>query len=239
MINRTFLERITDVLIKPSQLIKENIEAKQRHQASLYVLYLSVIISVVLWFFIYYPEVLYYGVSGTGFQKDMPTFIFPDPLIFLFMLILASIANQFLFQYLFIGYIGYKINIKLSTSEIKRTRSFKDYLSNYAFSFTPFLFLVPILTFWLYFFERLIFMKPIFPLFDLTIPNIILLAIFTGCFAWKYYIEIQINKTYFGTSTFKAAVPVLIQIALLVSLFLSLYLFLTLFEDQVVGGLII
>ena len=240
---KTFIERTFSCLFFPSQTFKDSLkqdrDGKKRKLSFFFIFYLSIILAVALWFFVAYPEVLYYGVSGSDFRRDMPTLLSPNLFVFLLLLMGMSVINQFLFQFLFIGALSYKMNTKLNPRESEDSRSIKDYLAFYAHSFTSFLFFIPLITIWLFFFERLIFMKPIFPFVDLTLPNITLLSLFTLIYVWKYFIEIQLNREYFGTTWLKAAIPVILQIMILLGVVFSLYLITTIFADAILGGVMI
>lgn len=237
---KIFIETTFSCLFFPSETFKHSLEQERDNKAHkisvIFMSYLSIIIAIVSLFLFLYPEPLYYGVSGTDFQQEMPTMLIPNIPLALLILLLISFSILFLFQYMFIGYIGYKLNSGINRRESAgNLHTFKNYLTFYAYTFTPYLFLVPIITLWTFFVEGLIITKPFFPFIDLTIPNIILLSIFGFIYFWKLYIEIQLNRQFFTNSKLRAAMPVFIQLAILVGIFLSLYIISLLLFNSLIG----
>jgi len=232
-----FCELMLGFIIEPQQTAEDYLNRERSLRFSLmFMFYLSVVLGLVFWFFIGYPEPLYYGVSGAEFQSDMPALLIANPWLYLLALLAISIILQFIINFLILGHINFRI-MKCLTRERRNSEAIaKEYLSLFAFSFLPLLFIVPVLTFWDYFLENLMFMKPIFPFFDLTVPNIILLTIFAGFFLWKLFLEVIINKIYFSTSVKKSIVPILFEIGIIVFLLLSLFLITNLFSDEIIGG---
>lgn len=236
---KIFIERSYSSLFLPKHCFKTSMEQERsgtRYKLSfLFMIYLSIIIGIASWFLILYPEPLYYGVSGTEFQQDMPTMITPNIPLALLILILISFTTLFLFQYIFIGFLGYRSNFKNRERESDISHAFRDYLTLYAHSFTPFLFLIPIITIRIFFFEKLIMMGPFFPFIDLNPSNLIFLSLFGLIFFWKFYIEIHLNRQFFGSSRLRATMPVFLQLGILLVLFLSVYFISLMFFDSIIG----
>jgi len=239
----SFFENLFGFLFFPTNTSKANLgqimTSKNQRSAHFYVLYLSIILGVIFWFFVGYPEPLYYGIPGEIFQKDMPSMLVSDPLLFLILIILVSIFNQYFINYLFIGYLSYKINLKFTRQDNENRFNLKNYLTFYAYSFSPLLFCFPLIIYWIFFFERLLFMTPLFTFFDLTAPNIILVSLLTFFLFWKYMIEVKLNKQFFKNSTSKAIIPVILQILLLLGLVLIVFIVSNILIDSILRGLVI
>ena len=232
-----FCELMFGFIVEPQQTAEDYLDRETSLRLSLiFMFYFSVVLGLVFWFLIGYPEPLYYGVSGEQFQADMPALLIANPWLYLLVMLALSIILQFILNFLILGYINFQIMKRLTRERQDSEFKPKEYLSLFAFSFLPMLFLVPILTLWDYFLENLMFMKPFFPFFDLTVPNIILLLIFAGFFLWKLFLEVIINKTYFNTSLKKSIIPILFEIGIIVFLLLSLFLITNLFSDEIIGG---
>lgn len=234
-------ENFYGFLFSPSKISKENLKKEdfenKRLQSFLVVFYISIILGVAFWYFVFYPEPLYYGVSGADFIQDMPTMLIPDPLLFLLIMILVSLGVQFLHCFLLMGLLNFKLNTKIAKRN-KDNLKFKEYLNLYAYSFTPIMFLIPLFTLWLFFFERIIFLAPMYPMFDITIPNIILLSLIGFFIFWQYIIILRINKAYFELPLRYAAIPLLIQVGILILLVSLPVLLNDIFINFMIGGMV-
>ena len=214
-----FFEKIFSFLFKPRKTLEsqlnEEIPIKNPKSSYLWIIYLSILIATTLWFFIYYPEPLYYGVPESDLRRDLPSIISDEPLLFLLFLILTNIFTVFFYSYLLFGFLSFKIMKRFQKTK-SNAPAFKDYLHYYTYTFGPEFLLNAVLFYWFFFFERLIFIKPIYPLIDITIPNIIFLGIVGSFLLWKLFIEIKINQVFFDVSPYKAAIPFVIQSILLI-----------------------
>jgi hypothetical protein len=175
-----FFEKIFGFLFKPQktleiELSKEN-PIKNPKSSHFWMIYLSILVATTLWFFIYYPEPLYWGVPESDLRRDLPTIISDEPLLFLLFLISTNLFTVFIYSYLLFGFLSFKIMKRFDKTK-STTPLFKDYLHYYAFTFGPEFLLNAVLFYWFFFFERLIFIKPIYPLIDITIPNVIFLGL--------------------------------------------------------------
>ncbi|MGQ4872552.1 MAG: hypothetical protein ACP6IY_00600 [Promethearchaeia archaeon] len=190
-----------------------------------FIIYYCILLAFILWFFIYYPEPLYYGISGKDLQSDVPEMVIDNPLLFLLILMGSNLLLIFLFDYLLFTKIGFKLlnkynlrknNLqKLDENNRKPSILLYKYRFLMAFSFGPLLFLVPLITFWIFFFEKLNFTKPLYPLIDLNPQNAIILTLIFILYLWKILIEFRINKVFFKTNNYHSFLPCIIKIALL------------------------
>jgi len=190
-----------------------------------FIIYYCILFAFILWFFLYYPEPLYYGISGKDFQSDVPEMVIDNPLLFLLILMGSNLLLIFFFDYLLFTKIGFKLLSKFKIRKNNRqnldenNRKSPLMLYNYRFlmifSFGPLLFLIPLITLWIFFFEKLHFTKPIYPLIDLNPQNVIILTLIFILYFWKILIEFRINKVFFKTNNFYSFLPCIIKIALL------------------------
>ena len=248
-----FLNMIIGFLFFPSRTMDKisnqgNIStnySSYRRVSYFFMAYFCLSIGFVLWFLISYPEPLYYGVSGDKFKADMPTQLIGNPFLNLIICLTLSFLCFLIFMHLIIGSISYKIITKSggkprdSRSEANSERKLKEYLLLFSFSFIPLLLIIPFCTTWLYFFEKITFSKPIFPFFDLTLMNGIFLSFICIFLAWKYLIEYKINQSFFQISRGKALTSVVIQFIILLGIGFLFFFLTTLFEQELIGGLII
>ena len=237
---KVFCENIYGFLFTPSKKIEENMKNEEfknnRFNSYIIVLYISVILGIAFWYFVHYPEPLYYGVSGEAFFQDMPTNLMPNSVIFLLIMIGLSVFIQFIFNFLMMGFLNYKVSQKISQRS-KEDFKLKEYRNLYAYSFTPLLFWIPLFTFWIFFFERMIFLKPLYPMIDFTIPNLFLLSLVGFFLLWQFIIIIKINKVYFSLSRKFAIISVCIQVGILTVIFSSGFLLNDVIFNLMQGGL--
>lgn len=180
-----------------------------------YPLYVSLLVGVSMWFFLFYPEPLYYGTSGVALQAEVPSIIFPNPLTSLLIVIVSCVALFFAYTYLLIGNLSCSIMKKLAgKTDVSRSR----YLSAFAFTMTPMLLWVPTMALRQFFFERWINLRPFYPFFDWNLASASHLALIGALILYKLYVETRINQAAFKTSLAKAAIPPLVQAALLAGL---------------------
>jgi hypothetical protein len=205
--------------------------------AYVYVAYLSVLLGITLWFFLFYPEPLYYGVSGEDLKAEVPSILVADPLLSLGIMVVIELLFTFVGGFLAVGTLSFLILRRLSRGGHKRI-SLGAYLGYFAQSFHPMLFLIPLITWRFFFYERWVNLKPMYPFVDWTTNNVIAAAILAGIMCWKLFIELRLNQAAFRASLVKALVPVLVQVVLLAGVIAFPYLlndlFFNAFKDTLV-----
>jgi len=197
-------------LFSPGAFAKE----PKKAWPGLYALYVSTALGVSLWFFIFYPEPLYYGTSGAALQKEVPSIIIADPLLGLAVTAGASVLIFFAYNYLLMGTISRAIMVRLCGGG----PAVSEYLGSYAYSLTPLLFWIPVMALRIFFFERWINIKPMWPFIDWNAAAAIHLAAISIFLAWKLAIEAGINRALFRAPLWKALVPVAVQLIMLAGL---------------------
>jgi hypothetical protein len=235
-LERSF-EEFYSFLVGPYSAAVKSIEgqaSRNRLAGSLiFVLYTSILLGITTWFFISYPEPLYYGTSTSVLRQEVPSILTDNPLEYLFGVMAAVILAVFLYTYCVWGVAGYFVLRRFSNA---RHCAFGKYLSYYSNSLPPLLFLVQIMVLRSFFFERWIQLSPLYPFVDWTAPNIIHQIIMGGCLIWKFFIEIRLNQAFFGITTGKAMLPVLGQALVLTVLLVvpSMYnnIFFNLMKDS-------
>jgi len=224
MFNRLkcFFDDFYSFLIRPYSATANSIENRssdaQLLGSTAFVLYVSIIIGITTWFFISYPEPIYYGTSSSVLRQEVPSILTDNPLEYLFGVVVAATFTIFVYFYCLWGTIGYFVLRPFSNS---RHGAFGRYLSCYANSLIPLLFWVPVMVCRTFFFERWIQLSPLYPFIDWTAPNMIHQVIIGGCLVWKFVIEVRLNQAFFGISTGKAILPVLGQALLLTVLLIA------------------
>ncbi|MFX0099458.1 MAG: hypothetical protein ACFFCS_07745 [Candidatus Hodarchaeota archaeon] len=235
-----FFEEIFGFLFNPSSAIKSRLEKESKKPSMvkplLYILYICIIIAVGMWFLIAYPDTLYYGVSGSDLLEINPGVLIDNPFVFLIGLIGLGLILIFLWSFLLNGNVNFAL-MKRLTKNRNPLHSKKDYLSLYSYSFTPFMLTIPIFFFRVFFFEKLLFFKPFFPLVDWTIPNIVFFCLIGVLFAWKFTIEFRINQKMFQVPGIKAMVTILYQVAILIVILTVPFAFNEMIFDLVKEGL--
>ncbi|MHA1149561.1 MAG: hypothetical protein ACTSR8_15105 [Promethearchaeota archaeon] len=219
-----FIENVNGFLFHPSTTAKyyqnETELLLKSRVCHYFFLYFSIIFALALWFFIYYPEPLYYNIEGKKFQKDVPSMFLDNPFISLGILILINIIILYLFNFLFFSFINHKILIKLSEKRGEPIIELKAYRNIISFSFLPLLFMIPLFAVWLFCFERIGIIKPLYPMFDFLLPTLSVLFIIGILIVWKQIIEMNINRIFFSLSSLKAVLPGLIQLIIAIILLL-------------------
>ena len=219
---KNFFDDFYSFLVGPySAAAKSNEDRSSgsRLAASLtFVLYISIVLGITTWFFISYPEPLYYGTSTSILRQEVPSILTDNPLEYLFGVMVTTIFAVFLYTYCLWGAVGYSILRRFSDA---RHGALGKYLSCYAYSLTPLLFWVPVMVLRSLFFERWILLSPLYPFIDWTAPNLIHQIIIGGCLIWKFVIEVRLNQVFFGISTGKAMLPALGQALMLTVLLIG------------------
>ena len=227
------------ILFQPFSWVENSLQggnfSSSRGKAHGYALYISVLLGITLWFFLFYPEPLYYGTSGSALQKEIPSILIANPLLSLFVVLFAVFIIIFLCSYLSLGFLSYTIMSRISKGHDPQL---SPYLSFYSYALTPLLFWIPVMVFRTFFFERWINLRPLYPFFDWTTPNIVHLLLLGACLVWKFIIEVRGNQAIFRVSPAKALLPVLAQAGLCIGLvnlpFLFNDLFFNAFKDRLV-----
>jgi hypothetical protein len=183
-------------------------------KSHVYIIYLSVLLGVTLFFFMFYPEPLYYGSSGAELKEEVPSIIIANPLLGMLGMILFELLFTFLFLYLAVGYISFAV-MRLLTRATRPAHTRREYLALFANSFHPLLLMIPLITFRLFFYEGWIHLKPMYPFVDWTTSNVWSICILGLLFAWKFFIELRVNQAVFRARLGKAVVPLLVQAVLL------------------------
>ena len=211
-----FLRRLDAFLYRPRAAAVESLApapAAPHLAGSLaYALYLSLLLGVTLWSFVFYPEPLYYGLSGAALQKEVPSIIFANPWDSLAVMAATAVILFFIYTYLVMGLFNHAVMKRLSPGA---AAPLKTYLSLYAYSLTPLLFWIPLMVLRAFFFERLINLRPLYPFFDWTIPNALHFFLTALLIGWMLFIQARLNQAAFQTSAGKASLPALAQAALL------------------------
>jgi len=209
----------------------------QGWKSHLYIAYLAVLVGVTLFFLLFYPEPLYFGSSGAGLKKEVPSILVADPLVGMLGMILAELLFTFVFLYLAMGSISFVV-LRLLCRGTRPDHNRREYLALFAQSFHPLLLLIPLITFRIFFYEGWIHLKPIYPFVDWTTGNLVSIAVLGFLFLWKFFIELRINQAVFRARLGTALVPVLIQVAVLAVLlwlpFLLNEVFFNAFKDTLV-----
>lgn len=235
-----FFGDIFTFLFTPSVRAKTARETKgKKHSMAkplLLMFYMTIIISVGTWFLIAYPDTLYYGVPGADLLEINPGVVVDNPLVLLIGLIGLDFIFIFLWAFLFNGNVNFSL---LQRMAAKRgpPPSKNQYLSLYSGTFIPFMFAIPLFFFRIFFFEKLLIVKPFFPLVDWTIPNIVFFALVGVLFAWKFIIEFRVNQKFFQVSGIKALVTIAYQVAILIVILVLPFALNDLIFDLVKGGL--
>jgi hypothetical protein len=209
---KSFFDDFYSFLIRPHSAALESIEDRSSGGRLLgsiaFVFYISVIVGITTWFFISYPEPLYYATSNSVLRQEVPSILTDNPLEYLFTVVIAAIFTVFLYIYCLWGVVGYFVLKRFSAA---RHDTLGRYLSYYANSLTPLLFLIPVMVLRLFFFERWIQLSPLYPFIDWTAPNMIHQIIVGGCLVWKFVIEVRLNQAFFGIGASKAMLPAVAQ----------------------------
>ncbi|MFX0102201.1 MAG: hypothetical protein ACFFCS_21730 [Candidatus Hodarchaeota archaeon] len=218
-----FFENLAGFLFKPSRTTVENLENKdflRSHKASQsYVIYSAILLGVTLWYFIFYPEPLYYGITEETPHAQIPIVTMSNPL-FLLAFVLIGLIIFWLYNHIIVGIINYFI-LKGLSKEKNTTISFKSYLTFHGYTITPILFMVPVMVFRIFFFERMFAANFQFPFFDMSGPTIVFLVILLGFVMWKWIIELGVNRKLFKLPLIKTCIPWGIHVGIL---FLSIYI---------------
>jgi hypothetical protein len=219
---RNFFDEFYSFLFRPySAAVKSNEDRSSGGRllgSMAFVSYISVILGITTWFFISYPEPLYYGTSNSVLRQEVPSILMDNPLEYLFGVVVAAIFTIFLYTYCLWGAVGYFVLRRFSDA---RHGALGKYLSCYANSLTPLLFWVPVMVLRSFFFERWIPLSPLYPFIDWTAPNLIHQIIIGGCLIWKFVIEVRLNQGFFGISAGRAMLPVLGQALMLTVLLIG------------------
>lgn len=229
-----FFENISGFLFRPYRQCKEFLreEANSFRKTFVFVIYGSVITSIIALFFFLYPEVLYYGVSFEEPLRNLPFISLSEPMILLGGLV-VFIGVGVGVHFLAIGVGNYLIGALISRTKITKTAA-KKYLTVYGFSAQlPILLLGVFAIFWMYFFEKLYFATDISPWIDFTPMMILFTCILMGFMSWKWIMETRINQAFFNTSLIKAAMPEIVQIFLFFGFFVLLDVLISLFVGSV------
>lgn len=205
---RGFFDNFYSFLVRPHSAAVENIKdlssGSRQVGSTVFVFYISVLVGITIWFFISYPEPLYYGTATSVLRVEVPSIMTDNPFEYLFGLLLATIFVFFLYTYCFWGTIGYFV---LGLFSDGRQGTLGKYLGLYAYSLTPLLLWIPVMVIRTFFFERWVQMKPLYPFIDWTAPNTIHQIIIGGCVIWKFVIEVRVNQAFFGVGMWKAMLP--------------------------------
>jgi hypothetical protein len=215
----TLIENIFAFLFRPARAARENLAdpaGSSFASSCLFVLHLSILLGVTFWYFVFYPEPLYYGLSAQALKKEIPAIVIADPKLSLLAMAAGLIGAIFVHTFLLGGLISFVIMKKLGA----RAPALSRFLALYAFSLGPLLFWVPLMALRLFFFERWLNLRPLYPFFDWTDMNVLHLALAALFIAWKALIEVRLNQAAFQTSFGRALVPVLVEIAVLIALLL-------------------
>ena len=213
-----FFSDFAGFLFRPLTWAEDNLGGEESggYIHYLYVFYISVLLGVSLWSFIFYPEPLYYGTSASELQAEIPSIVIADPIHSLLAVLASVLIAIFLYSYVLWGLISYAL--------LKRRGrpgpALGTYLGFYAYSLTPLLFWIPVMALRSFFFERWIHLRPLYPFIDWTAANVAHLAVIAAFLAWKFIIEMRINQAAFKASWRGAMIPVLAQVCLLVLLLL-------------------
>jgi hypothetical protein len=216
---KNFFDEFYSFLVRPrlaaGRSVEEQASGARLLGSSAYVVYISVVLGIATWFFASYPEPLYYGTSAAALRQEVPSILTDNPLDYLYDRIFSTIVVGFVYAYCFWGSAGYFMLKKMSTP---RQGALREYLSLYAFSLTPILLVVPVMVFRIFFFERWIPLRPLYPFIDFTAPNMVHLIIVGGCWVWKFVIEVRLNQAFFSIGAGKAVIPALGQASILIIL---------------------
>lgn len=231
-----FFQRISGFLFWPHEAalaVSEDERASGRGSWA-FAFYLSILIGISMWCFIFYPEPLYFGLSGAALKKEVPSILIADPLVSLAVTAGATLIILFVYTFLVVGAVSHLALRYLSGG---KGPSLSGYLECFTWSLTPLLFWAPVMALRIFLFERWIHLRPLYPFFDWTAATILHLAV-TGAFiAWKLAIEVRINQALFGVRLWKALVPPLIQCVLLAGLLFLPILFNDLLFNALKDGL--
>jgi hypothetical protein len=162
-----------------------------------------------------YPEPLYYGTSTIEFNAHVPSTLFANPFIFLVMVSGLLFILIYILDFLFIGYLCFRINKKEFQ---KKSVNYGEYLTFNAYSYTPILFIIPLITFWKFFFERLLLFKRYYPFIDWNPANILFISILGLFYAWKFIIQYRMNRVFIKSHRLKAILPMIIEIGMLLGI---------------------
>lgn len=224
-----FFEDIGGFLFKPQKQAKKFLSRTSKNQnllkTTIFVLYGSIILSIILVFFILIPEVFYYG---TVMNYDYRNLLFinlsqPSLIFGLFMIGLIVFFGIF---FLFIGTINYAITRTYVKFEFT-FKNYKRYLSIFGYSILPTLLFGVFTIFWIYFVEKLYIATEISPLIDFTLNNIIYIIIYFVFIIWKLVIETRMNQEFFQISIYRAMIPEILQLFLVIGFFFLINLLAT------------
>lgn len=181
----------------------------------LYVLYLSISLGVVLWYMVYYPESLFYGLPTTDLTSFDTFLIADDPFIALLLCMALSLLAHHVIGYMAFGRFNFAMLGK-DRATSKDAGQYETYLAWYSHALTPLFLVVPLCYVRFVFFERILFFSFFFPMFDLTTINVVFFILYGSIIAWRMLIEFRINSTFFKPTRRKAIIPVLFQTAIIV-----------------------
>jgi hypothetical protein len=214
-----FFSDLFGTLFFPYRTARQNRQRRPNPRAGhLFVLYLSVLLGVGITCFVSYPETLYFGLPAEALGKEVPAVVAGFP-VFAALVTAACLAFFFGYNYLLVGLAGFRWLSTLAGPGGEAPDRF-TYLSAFAFSFAPLLFWVPIMAIRQLFFERLIFLQPVYPFIDWTDANILHFVLVGACVAWKFLLQVRVNQALFRVPLFRASVPVLAE-AVVLALFLA------------------
>jgi hypothetical protein len=195
---------------------------------ALFVLYGSILLSILFVFYVLYPESLYYGVPSDVTFRNLLFINLSTPLI-LFLFFLIGLFLIIGLNFLGLGLLNYLICVILIKQKIS-AKNCRKFLSVYGYNILPLLIYGVFIIFWMFFFEKLYIATEIPPFIDLTLPNIISFSILFIALAWKWIIEARVNQAFFQTSFFRAIVPEFLHLGFLISFFFIVELLLTTFS---------
>jgi len=220
--HKTFFSNFSWFLFQPFAASEQNLGdpdfIKRKRASYLLVFYIAFVIGVGLWPFIFYPEPLFYSCSAAALKKEIPAIVISNPMISLVTVVIGCFLFIFCYMFIFSGVVNYALFSRLGKGA---KPAFNEYLVFFAYSLSPLLFWAPAMAIRLFFFERLVFMRPWYPFFDWTDSNIIYFCAVGVFLAWKYLIELRVNQALFKVSMARALAPLLVQIILLLLLLLA------------------
>jgi len=207
---------------------------KRKSASYLLVFYIAFVIGAALWPFIFYPEPLFYGCSAAALKKEIPAIVIGNPMISLVTVVIGCFLFIFCYMFIFSGAVNYALFSRMGKGA---NPAFGEYLAFFAHSLSPLLFWVPVMAVRLFFFERLVFMRPWYPFFDWTDSNIIYFCAVGFFLVWKYLIELRVNQALFKVNMARALAPLLVQVILLLLLLLAPLLLNDLLFEALQSGL--
>ncbi|MHA1270986.1 MAG: hypothetical protein ACTSPY_14430 [Candidatus Helarchaeota archaeon] len=213
------LENLGGFLFRPYRQASVFLSDKKRSKSFLitfiFILYSSILLSIIMVFFILRPECIYYGIFFPNYQNFQ--FINLSRLDYLLILFLIGLIIYLGILFFGTGTFNYLITILISNKKFS-FKHLKDYFTIIGYSILPLLIFGIFIIFWTYFIEKLYLSMTISPFIDLTLNNIILIIVIFVILIWKLVIETRINQRFFNISIYKAVIPEIIQLIGMISI---------------------